>query len=173
MSAVGSSCWGSSEGQMLVHVLQKLALPTRWVNQHWLLVGPSSSTTWAPGRVSQCDSHLWSIHVGGRGVGLWWVLPWAQASPTDWYRTIVAACGGQTPSSSLCWNEKASLWSWPAKLGRQSFSNIGFLAKQSQIIENNALLNDDITKMRFTLGGSVNKIEYSLLLKEHCSYDSR
>ncbi|XP_016112760.1 serine/threonine-protein kinase ULK4, partial [Sinocyclocheilus grahami] len=29
MSAVGSSCWGSSEGQILVHVLQKLALPTR------------------------------------------------------------------------------------------------------------------------------------------------
>ncbi|XP_050987016.1 serine/threonine-protein kinase ULK4 isoform X1 [Labeo rohita] len=29
MSAVGSSCWGSSEGQILVHVLQKLTLPTR------------------------------------------------------------------------------------------------------------------------------------------------
>ncbi|XP_048008738.1 serine/threonine-protein kinase ULK4 isoform X3 [Megalobrama amblycephala] len=29
MSAVGSSCWGSSEGQILVQVLQKLALPTR------------------------------------------------------------------------------------------------------------------------------------------------
>ncbi|XP_077063858.1 serine/threonine-protein kinase ULK4 isoform X5 [Siphateles boraxobius] len=28
MSAVGSSCWGSSEGQILVHVLQKLALST-------------------------------------------------------------------------------------------------------------------------------------------------
>ncbi|XP_065126224.1 serine/threonine-protein kinase ULK4 [Paramisgurnus dabryanus] len=29
MSAVDSSCWGSSEGQNLVHILQKLALPTR------------------------------------------------------------------------------------------------------------------------------------------------
>ncbi|XP_057195448.1 serine/threonine-protein kinase ULK4 isoform X2 [Triplophysa rosa] len=28
-SAVGSSCWGSSEGQNLVHTLQRLALPTR------------------------------------------------------------------------------------------------------------------------------------------------
>lgn len=97
MSAVGSSCWGSSEGQILVHVLQKLALPTRWVNRHWLLVSLSSSTTRAPGRASQCGPHLWSIHVGGRGVGLWWGLPWAQASPTDWYRTIVASCGGKTP----------------------------------------------------------------------------
>lgn len=47
MSAAGSSCWGSSEGQILVHVLQKLALPTRWVNQHGLLIwhrmGPRSS----------------------------------------------------------------------------------------------------------------------------------
>lgn len=46
MSAVGSSCWGSSEGQILVHVLQKLTLPTRWVNRHGRLIqhhmGPRS-----------------------------------------------------------------------------------------------------------------------------------
>lgn len=115
------------------------------IQQH---MGPRSSLlVWPSSLIHSCQ---------GWGVGLWWELLWAQASPTDWYRTIV------TPLLFFCWNEKASLWSWPAKLRRQSFSNIGFLAKwRIFFFLNNTLLNDDITKMRSAQGSSMNIVEFN------------
>lgn len=95
MNAVGSSCWGSSEGQNLVHTLQKLTLPTRWVilDELFFRRRPPSTIT-RPPVGSLCDPPLWSIHVGGRGVGS---LMRASLSSGLTRRLILAYCGHETP----------------------------------------------------------------------------